>query len=35
VEAAGGGLSYWALRHPPDKPDFHHRENFSLVLESP
>ena len=23
VEDAGGVLSYWALRHPPGKPDFH------------
>ena len=23
VETIGGGLSYWALGHPPGRPDFH------------
>ena len=32
VEDAGGGLSYWALRHPPGRPDFHHPEAFALHL---
>lgn len=27
-----GRLSYWALRHPGGKPDFHHREAFALEL---
>jgi hypothetical protein len=35
VEAGTGGLSYWALRHPPGRPDFHHPESFSLALELP
>ncbi|HEV2268034.1 MAG TPA: DOMON-like domain-containing protein [Steroidobacteraceae bacterium] len=35
VEDREGGLSYWALRHPPDRPDFHHPESFSLALELP
>lgn len=35
VEEEGGGLSYWALRHPAGRPDFHHPESFSLELESP
>jgi hypothetical protein len=26
------GLSYWALAHPPQKPDFHHRDCFVLEL---
>ena len=26
------GLSYWALRHPANKPDFHDADGFSLVL---
>ncbi|HJU27772.1 MAG TPA: DOMON-like domain-containing protein [Candidatus Binataceae bacterium] len=30
-----GGLSYWALRHPADKPDFHHADGFALRLEPP
>ena len=33
VEAANGGLSYWALRHPPGKPDFHHIDAFVLQLD--
>jgi hypothetical protein len=33
VEDAGGILSYWALRHPPGKPDFHHPDAFTLQLE--
>jgi hypothetical protein len=33
IEDAAGGLSYWALRHPPGKPDFHHPEAFALALD--
>ena len=33
VEDDGGILSYWALRHPPGKPDFHHTDAFALQLE--
>jgi hypothetical protein len=33
MEDIGGALSYWALRHPPGKPDFHHAEAFALHLE--
>jgi hypothetical protein len=29
------GLSYWALRHPRDKPDFHDAGGFALKLEPP
>jgi hypothetical protein len=29
------GLSYLALRHPKDKPDFHHAGGFALLLEPP
>ncbi|HKU47812.1 MAG TPA: DOMON-like domain-containing protein [Burkholderiales bacterium] len=32
IEDADGNLSYWALRHAPGKPDFHHRESFALEL---
>ena len=32
VEDADGKLSYWALRHPPGKPDFHHTDAFVLQL---
>jgi hypothetical protein len=33
AEHEDGGLSYWALRHPAGKPDFHHREAFALELD--
>jgi hypothetical protein len=29
IEDAGGGMSYWALAHPPGKPDFHHADCFA------
>ena len=32
MEEQDGTNSYWALRHPPGKPDFHHREAFALEL---
>ena len=32
LEDADGVLSYWALRHPPGKPDFHHTDAFALQL---
>ena len=28
-------LSYWAVRHPLDKPDFHNDDGFALLLEPP
>lgn len=28
-----GGTSYWALKHAPGKPDFHHRDAFALELD--
>ena len=34
VEDARGGRSYWALRHPPGRPDFHPRAGFALVQET-
>lgn len=33
VVEADDGFSYWALRHPADKPDFHDAIGFALVLE--
>lgn len=33
IEDDGGALSYWALRHPPGKPDFHHPDAFALELD--
>lgn len=32
VEDVEGRLSYWALAHPSDRPDFHHPEGFALEL---
>jgi hypothetical protein len=34
VEDVDGILSYWALRHPPGKPDFHHADAFALQLDN-
>lgn len=33
VEDKAGVLSYWALKHPAEKPDFHHRDSFVVELE--
>ncbi len=35
VEDEQGVLSYWALTHPPGRPDFHHPDAFTLELEWP
>ncbi len=35
VEDSEGRLSYWALRHAPGKPDFHHPSGFALEIETP
>jgi hypothetical protein len=35
VEDAGGRISYWALAHPPGRPDFHHADCFTLDLPPP
>jgi hypothetical protein len=32
VEEVDGGMSYWALAHPPGRPDFHHRAGFALEV---
>lgn len=32
IEMRDGSKSYWALAHPSDKPDFHHRDSFVLDL---
>jgi hypothetical protein len=32
IEDTDGAKSYWALRHPPGRPDFHHRDGFALEL---
>ncbi|MGH7025326.1 MAG: DOMON-like domain-containing protein [Caulobacteraceae bacterium] len=35
IEETSGVKSYWALAHPPEKPDFHHSRAFVLDLPSP
>jgi predicted GIY-YIG superfamily endonuclease len=35
IEEKDGTKSYWALKHPPGKPDFHHRDCFALTLPAP
>ena len=35
VIEASDGLSYWAIHHPGDKPDFHDADGFALMLEPP
>ena len=32
IEERGGHKTYWALRHPPGDPDFHHPDCFALEL---
>ncbi len=34
IEDQSAKLSYWALSHPPGKPDFHHPDSFALKLDS-
>ena len=35
IEAADGTTSYWALSHPPGRPDFHNADCFVLQLPAP
>jgi len=35
IEAADGAKSYWSLKHPEGKPDFHHADGFALELPEP
>ncbi len=32
IEEMNGAKSYWALAHPPGKPDFHHSDCFAFEL---
>ena len=32
IEDDSGSLSYWALKHPAGRPDFHHADGFALEL---
>lgn len=34
IEDSDARLSYWALKHPPGEPDFHHPDNFVLEINS-
>jgi hypothetical protein len=33
IEDRDGALSYWAITHPPGRPDFHHPDAFALELD--
>jgi hypothetical protein len=35
IHESGDIKSYWALKHPAGKPDFHHRDCFALKLAPP
>ncbi|HWT13917.1 MAG TPA: DOMON-like domain-containing protein [Allosphingosinicella sp.] len=35
IEEADGRKSYWAVAHPPGKPDFHHPDCFAVELPPP
>jgi len=35
IEENDGTISYWALKHSPGKPDFHHPDSFALELALP
>lgn len=32
IQEKSGRLSYWAYKHPPGKPDFHHPDSFAFQL---
>jgi hypothetical protein len=32
IESTPGPLSYWALRHPAERPDFHHPDSFGFEI---
>jgi hypothetical protein len=35
IEERDARLSYWALAHPPGRPDFHHPACFAATLPAP
>jgi hypothetical protein len=35
IEDEHGALSYWALKHPPGRPDFHQHDNFAVEINRP
>jgi hypothetical protein len=32
IEEASGAKSYWSLKHPAGRPDFHHSDGFALEI---
>ncbi len=35
IEDSQGHIRYWALAHPPGKPDFHHADGFACDVRPP
>lgn len=35
IEDTDGRIAYWALKHAPGKPDFHHTDAFALEFSHP
>jgi hypothetical protein len=35
VEENDGNKSYWALAHPLNEPDFHHKDCFTMLMAAP
>jgi hypothetical protein len=35
IETTDGQFSYWALHHPTERPDFHHRGGFEPAPDLP
>ena len=35
IEDEFGRIAYWALAHPPGKPDFHHADGFACLVRAP
>ena len=35
IEETGGTISFWALAHPPGRPDFHHPACLDATLAAP
>lgn len=35
IETREGAKSYWAIAHPPGKPDFHHPDCFAIQFPAP
>jgi hypothetical protein len=35
IQDTDGHIAYWALAHPPGKPDFHHADGFACLVRAP